>query len=322
MTEDATRPDDPGSGPLPDVAAAVAEVMPELHRVRIIGFALLALCCIAGAVTMVAVLSSPDTESHWIFVAFLWLIVAYGIVEWVRNRQDSRVMPLLAGAIGFRHDKSARGFRESLPERLLPQHVIEVQDLLTGTAGGREIAFAEVKVETGGKNSKTLFKGFVIRVPNVALMPAFFLAPMDEVKAVGLFGTRRLSSSGLVPLRQITIEGQRFGLFGSEAAPPEGPALEGVLQVLVSLPERIGRGVDIYAITSNREVMHVALSHHGDLFAIGGILQSPEDIARRVARAFSELTIPVTLVGAVLDAEAAAANGKRREEAPAPLHQP
>ncbi|THD85466.1 hypothetical protein E7811_07145 [Aliigemmobacter aestuarii] len=322
MTGSVARPDDPVADQLPDVAAAVAEVMPELRKIRAMGFAFLALCCIVGAVAMVAVLSSPDTESYWIFVAFPWLVVAYSIVEWVRNRQDSRVMPLLAGAIGLRHDKSARGFRESLPERLLPQHLIEVQDLLTGTAGGREIAFAEVKVETGGKNSKTLFKGFVIRVPNVALMPAFFLAPLDEVKAAGFFGTPRLSSTGLVPLREIAIGGQRFGLFGSENTPPECPALDGVLQVLVSLPERIGRGVDIYAITSNREVMHVALSHQGDLFAIGGMLQSPEDIARRVARAFSELTIPVTLVGAVLDAEAAAANGKRREDAPAPLNQP
>jgi hypothetical protein len=84
---------------------------------------------------------------------------------------------------------------------------------------------AEVNVETGGKNSRTLFKGIVAQFPNRTAMPAFFVALEDKTRP-GFFFGGDLSTEGLHHLRTVTGNGGRsYGIWTSWSKLEEPPPL-------------------------------------------------------------------------------------------------
>ena len=93
----------------------------------------------------------------------------------------------------------------NLPPRLLPTRgTRQGEDLVQGRLGAYAIQMAEVSVETGGKNSRTLVKGLVGRFPNRAPVPLFYLAQSSKTKP-GMIFSGDLNTDG--PHRQRDVQG-------------------------------------------------------------------------------------------------------------------
>jgi hypothetical protein len=164
----------------PDVTTAVQALLPELRRKSRQGWMLIALVSVLAAAGTYA-LAGVGEGATWLFPLMAGVFLIALIVGWIRKRHESMVMPILATTVGLSYAKDASGFVRCLPQRLLPKgRICRGEDCLSGAIGGRTIRMAEVKVETGGKNSRTLFKGVVANFPNAVAMPPFFIADEDQ----------------------------------------------------------------------------------------------------------------------------------------------
>lgn len=297
----------------PDISAALAQVMPRLRATRTTAQMLLVVIAILTAVAAVSLRGRMGDDLDWLFFpAFAGFMLAALVFAQTSRSHDKNVMPHLAGAIGLDYSKGAGAFLKDLPPRLLPDRVRSAEDLLSGNVAGRSVQFAEVKVETGGKNSRTIFDGYVIRVPNLVPMPPFFLAPADEFES-GFLRRANLSSDGLFRIGTEAIHGISFTLWTSSAEQTEDAGFTAVVDALKGMGPILGGGASLYSVTSDREVMHLAVRHVRNLFTIGGVFSSEEAVMASARTALEDLSLPVRITGAILDAEAQVA--KRRAEA-------
>ncbi len=295
-----------------EVAIAVRELMPTLKRQAAIAVGIITLAIVAAAVAAVLFLNSGmDGEDRWKMALFAGL-GAFLVVTWTWKstvrKQEAQVMPILARAIGLGYSKDAKGFVKALPKRLLPARGIRAgEDHVHGAIGAHAIQMAEVNVETGGKNSRTLFKGIVAQFPNRTSMPAFFVALEDKTRP-GFFFGGDLSTEGLFHLRTVTGNGGRsYGVWTSWSKLEEPAALSAVVEILTRIEDHIGPGAELYAATSNGAEMHVALSHKRNLFHLGGLFPDENQLFRDVRAAMQDLTVPLTLAKALIEAEETAA---------------
>lgn len=306
----------PQDTPPPDasteVALAVRALMPALRRQATIATGMIALAIVAAAVVMVLALNSGmDGEGRW-KAALAAGIVAFfavtGIYRWTVRKQEAQVMPILARAIGLEYSKDAKPFAKALPKRLLPERGIRAgEDHVRGTIGAHAIQMAEVNVETGGKNSTTLFKGIVAQFPNRTAMPAFFIALEDKTRP-GFFFGGDLSTGGLHHLRNVTGNaGRSYGVWTSWSQQEEPLALAQVVAILTRIEDHVGSGAELYAATSNGEEMHIALSLKRNLFHLGGLFPDENQLFADVRAAMQDLTVPLTLAKLLIEAEEAAA---------------
>jgi hypothetical protein len=186
---------------------------------------------------------------------------------------------------------------------LLPKGIKTGEDLVDGSLGVHQVQMAEVKVETGGKNSRTLFAGLVARFPNRTAMPAFFVAREDKTRP-GIFFGGDLSTNGLYQQNTVTGGGgARYGVWTSWSGQDEPPALAAVVQAVTRIEDQLGRGTQLYAATSNGEETHVALTHSRNLFRVGGMFPNESDLFEDVRAAMQDLSVPLTLAKALIDAE-------------------
>jgi hypothetical protein len=293
------------------VAQAVRDLLPELRRkargaVSLIAFAI--------AVTAVAIylLLTTGTEgsNRWefaMYAGFAGLAAIYFTYRTSVSTQQSLVMPVLARSINFTYSQNATSFVQALPKRLLPDRKVRKgEDLVSGALGAHAIQMAEVKVETGSKNSKTLFKGLVAQFPNRTAMPAFFIALEDKTRPGLSFGGD-LSTDGLHHLRNVHGNGRSYGIWVSSDAGTEPPTLSAVVNILTRLETLIDPAAQLYAATSNGVEMHVALSHKRNLFQLGGLFPNEPRIFADVQQALHDLTVPLTLAKALIEAEEKAA---------------
>jgi hypothetical protein len=297
-----------------DVAAAVAALQPRLRRQSLvaIGAMTLAACLTVIGVVFVIGLEADDTGDKVKIIAFVLLVgglAVYGIYRQLRKHQESLVMPIVASAVGLTYQKNAKPFLASLPDRLLPgQGIKAAEDHVTGQLGRHRIAMAEVKVETGGKNSRTLFKGVVAQLGNQVAMPAFFLAPPDQTRP-GVIFNAWMPTDGLHHLRDVaTPSGAVLGLWTSRTGRAEPPALAAVVKVLTDLETSIGPEVTLFSATSNGEEMHIALSHQRDLYRIGGLFPEHARLFSDVHAATRDLNLVLALANQLIAAEALAAD--------------
>lgn len=289
-----------------EVALAVRNLMPGLRRQGYTTAAIMAAATVAGGVATMLVLSSRMTggdslEAMVIVLGIAGMIIFYAH-RWMRRRQEAMVMPVLARAVGLAYDKSAKSYMNGLPQRLLPKGIRKGEDYVHGTLGAHAIQMAEVTVETGGKNSKTLFKGIVAQFHNRVAMPAFFLALEDKTRP-GIFFGGDLSTDGLHHLRSVMVGGRAYGIWTSWSDLAEPPALAAVIDVLTRIETHVGHEAELYAATSNGEEMHVALSHKRNLFRVGGIFPNEDEIFADVRAAMQDLTVPLILAKALISAE-------------------
>lgn len=297
--------------PLPDqtveVAQAVRNLMPAMQNKARIALVVIIIAFVAATLGVALFLNSDmEGEDRWKFAMFSALggvLVVMGIFKWMIRAQEALVMPVVAGAIGLTYAKDAKAFVRALPKRLLPTRGVRSgEDHVQGSLGAHAIQMAEVKVETGGKNSRTLFRGIVAQFPNRVVMPAFYVALEDKTRP-GMFFGGELDTEGLHHLRNIHQNGRSYGVWTSWSEVPEPPALSAVVEILTRVEEHIGSGAELYAATSNGEEMHLALSHKRNLFRIGGLFPSENELFADVRAAMQDLTMPLKLAQALISAE-------------------
>ena len=250
--------------------------------------------------------SGTDGDERWKLGLFA-LIMAAVAVGWAHKamirKQEALVMPVLAAAVGLTYAKDAGGFLRALPNRLLPKGVKSAEDLVQGNLGAHRIEMAEIKIETGGKNSRTLFAGLVARFPNRVAMPAFFIAREDKTRP-GMFFGGELSTDGLYLLRSVIGGGgASYGVWTSWTARDEPAALAPVVEKVTRIEDLLGRGTQLYAATCDGTEMHVALTHSRNLFRIGGLFPNESDVFADVRAAMQDLTVPLTLAKALIETE-------------------
>lgn len=293
--------------PASDVSEAVSALMPELRSRALVALGWIAAAILVSGLLVVLILNGQmESRDRWKFAmlaAGAGVFAAVMAWKWVIRAQEGLVMPILARSIGLSYAKNATPFVRALPKRLLPDRSIRSgEDHLTGTLGAHAIQLAEVTAETGGKNSRVLFKGIVAQFPNRTAMPAFFIAREDKTRP-GIFFGGDLSTEGLHHLRDVSAGGRSCGIWTSWAEGPEPPALSAVIDILTSLETRLGPGVELYAATSNGVEMHVALSHSRNLFRLGSLFPAEDRILADVQQAMQDLKIPITLAEALIRAE-------------------
>jgi hypothetical protein len=303
MTQDAAPPDASS-----EVALAVRALMPALKRQATVAVGIITFAIIAAAVAaMVSLNSGMDGEDRWkmaVVAGITAFFVVTGTYKWTVRKQEAQIMPILARAIGLNYSKDAKAFVKALPKRLLPARGVRAgEDHVHGSIGAHAIQMAEVNVETGGKNSRTLFKGIVAQFPNRAAMPAFFVALEDKTRP-GFFFGGDLSTEGLYQHSTVTGNGgRRYGVWTSWSKLEDPPALSEVVAILTRIEDHVGSGAELYAATSNGEEMHIALSHKRNLFHLGGLFPDENQLFRDVRAAMQDLTVPLTLAKLLIQAE-------------------
>lgn len=304
--------DAPQSDTTSEVALAVRNLMPTLKRQATIAVVIITLTVVAAAVAaLLFLMSDMDGEDRW-KMAFIVGIAAIFVVtatyKWTIRSQQAQVMPILARAIGMTYTKDAKTFVKDLPKRLLPARGIRKgEDHVHGTIGAHAIQMAEVNVETGGKSSRTLFNGIVAQFPNRTTMPAFFVALEDKTRP-GIFFGGGLTTEGLYHLRTVLGNGgRRYGIWTSWSQQEEPRALSEVVAILTRIEDLVGPTAELYAATSNGVEMHIALTHRRNLFHFGGLFPDENQLFRDVRDAMHDLTVPLTIAKALIDAEETAA---------------
>jgi hypothetical protein len=296
----------------PDVGAAVVALKPQIARISLMTMIFMIAFGIIGTIGVIwSVSLSIDGEGRTklaLFAAALGVFGAFATYKRMRRNQESLVMPVVAAAVGLGYSKDAKRFLQSLPDRLLPgQSVKSAEDFVYGQLGNHRIEMAEVKVETGGKNSRTLFKGVVAKFPNTIAMPAFFLAPEVQTRP-GMIFNAWIPTDGLYHLRDVTgPAGDSYGLWTSWTDRDEPPALSAVVDILTSLQSRIDAPMTLFTATSDGTVMHLALTHGRNLFRVGGFFQDDAGLFSDVFAATRDLSLPLNLVRELVAAEVAAA---------------
>lgn len=302
--------DAPQTDATDEVALAVRNLMPKLKRQATLAVAIITLTLLVSTVAaLLFLMSNMDGEDRW-KMAFIVGIAAFLVVtatyKWTIRNQQGQVMPILARAIGMTYTKDAGDFVKALPKRLLPARGIRKgEDHVHGTIGAHAIQMAEVNVETGGKNSRTLFNGIVAQFPNRTAMPAFFVALEDKTRP-GIFFGGDLTTEGLYHLRTVLGNGgRRYGIWTSWSQQEEPPALSEVVAILTRIEDLVGPAAELYAATSNGVEMHVALTHRRNLFHFGGLFPDENQLFRDVRDAMHDLTVPLTLAKTLIEAEEA-----------------
>lgn len=296
----------------PDIGAAVRALMPQLRQYSLVALVVLlglGLVTLALAIWAIRLMQASDKDAKLV-AAFAVLGIAAILYTWARLRraQEALVMPVLASAVGLSFDKNAKPFLATLPPRLLPQKaVIHAEDHVHGNLGAHRIDMAEVRVETGGKNSKTLFRGLVARFPNSIALPEFFLAPEAKTRP-GMFFGAWMPTEGLTHLRSVSgRSGEAYGLWCPQGIREGGPALPAVLKVLAEVETGIGVSTSLFSAVSTGREMFVALSHSGNLFRIGGLFPSEAQVFDDVSAATQDLSIVLNLARQLIAVEEAAA---------------
>lgn len=296
----------------PDVGAAVAALYPQLRRQSVLALAGIGLMGAVGFTAAMWAWTGIEDGTEGFKIAALALVfgglaIAF-VYRWLRRSQEALVMPVVARAVGLTYSKDARAFLSALPPRLLPKSAVRTaEDFVHGTLGNHMIRMAEVKAETGGKNSRTLFRGLVAQFDNRIAMPAFFLAPEPQTRPGMIFGAW-MPTDGLHHLRDIIgPSGVTYGLWTSWSDMEEPPALAAVVQVLTELETQVGGAAALFSATSNGVETHIALSHARNLYQIGGLFPDQGQIFSDVHAATRDLAVPLTIARQLIAAEAAAA---------------
>jgi hypothetical protein len=296
----------------PDVGAAVHALKPQLTRLSIFAIAAMTVAGVATVATILYALVLIDDGVDRFKFAFIFGIIGALAMAFfysqMRKRQEALVMPVIAQAVGMTYSKDAKFFLKALPARLLPRAAVrKAEDHVYGKLGRHEIQMAEVTIETGGKHSRTLFKGVVAQFQNSIAMPAFFLAPHEQTRP-GMIFKAWIPTDGLYHLRDVVgSSGVTFGIWTSWTDMQEPPALKAVIEILTSLDSRLATPMTLFTATSNGEEMHLALSHDRNLFSVGGLFQDDARLFSDVHRATRDLSVPLDLVKELVAAEVAAA---------------
>lgn len=279
--------------------------MPAIRRKSIEGWLLVAAAIILTFYALFYLVGKADKPFQLALITIgIAVLVIFTISAYVQRGHTRQIMPMLAETAGMSYSQTARDFYLSLPPRLLPIATVRKgEDLVSGRLGGRQVSFAELTYETGGKNSSTLFKGIVASFANQAPMPPFFI--VDEAQTKGWFNFGgNINVDDLIAVRSLPGGfGVTYGVWVSPSAKADHPALDATLKILTDLQDAIGSGARLFSASSDGETMHVALSHKRNLFKIGGLLANRDQLINDITLAYHDLTLPLVIVSKLLEAE-------------------
>jgi hypothetical protein len=304
-----TTPDD-----IPDINAALGALVPVLRRANLTGWAMMG--GIAVAAIGVIWLVKDRAEKPFVLavtVLFLAAIIMGWVVQYVRKRHEAQIMPILAETAGLSYEQNGNWYLTALPDRLLPKGVRHCEDLLTGKIGGRAVRFAEAKIETGGKNSSILFQGIVLEFQNGLPMPAFFLA--DEAQTRGWFVFKgNIRVDDLAQVQSVTgPSGATYGVWAADHGAGRQSGFAAFVKALTELERQVGYEAKLYTASSDGKRTFLAVRHSRDLFRIGGMFTAAEERAADIRRAYSDLTMPMRIVSALLKAEGEVAQSAEKQ---------
>lgn len=284
---------------------ALTAALPEIRSVKIKGWILSAAAVVASAALMLmAAKLREDRLQFIIFAAFPAFFGVGAALRWVRSSHERAVLPIIAEAFGLIYQKAPKGFYETLPKNFIPLGGRRsVDDLMNGKLAGRTFRFAECKTETGGKNSSTLFQGVVIEVQSMGTMPEFLIASMKETKGF-LFFKGKVQVEGMQLIHQANgTNGEIYGMWARSEAPGQMAGLRAFMDKVIALGPRVLGESTLYSLVSTGRFYYVSLRHKHDLFRIGGMFSSEDQVIQHIRAAATELAHPIDLAGQVLQAE-------------------
>ena len=262
------------------------------------------LAAVAGA--LVGVRWATEDPQPFLIALVLGGLSAAWLATWTRRRHERVLMPILTDVAGLSYDPAG------VPDLIggdgppLPRGTVRrTEDRIAGDVAGRRVRFGEATIETGGRSSRTLFRGVVLAFPNAAPMPNFALVRKGLSKERFLIGAQ-IDMRSWSLLREVTGPGgQAFELWTQEAPVPGDARLERVVAALFAALAKVER-VRLYSVSCRRDEIFLALEHSADLFRIGGLFATRPGLQAGIERAWDDLTLPLTLAAAVLEVEAAA----------------
>ncbi len=289
------------------VTRALTAALPEIRSVKIKGW-LLAIAAVVVSVALM-ILASKLREDRLQFIIFAAFPAVFGVgaaMRWVRSSHERAVLPTIAEAFGLIYQKAPKGFYETLPKNFIPQGgKRSVDDMMNGKVAGRAFRFAECKTETGGKNSSTLFQGVVIEVRSGGNLPEFLIASMKETKGF-LFFKGKVQVEGMQMIHQANgTNDEIYGLWARSEAPAKMAGLRAFMDRVIALGPRVLGDSTLYSLVSTGSYYYVSLRHKHDLFRIGGMFSTEDQVIQHIRAAATELAHPIELATQVLQAEEA-----------------
>lgn len=288
-------------------SAAMDSVLVEMRKARTNGWVLVSFTVVVAGLLAVMALGIDEDPLVWSFMALvLGGIVVLCIAGWVRNQHERRVMPTIAGAFGLRYQKAPAHFYKDLPQNFIPLGGRRsVDDLMAGTVADRRFRFAECKTETGGKNSRPLFKGVVMVVESKGTLPAFIIASEKETKGF-LFFKGRVQVDETPLLHQAAgRDGQTYGLWSHSADAMDMAGLRAFMEQIIALGPKVLGQSTLYSLVSTGGFYYVSLRHNRDLFKIGGLFSDDATVLTDMRTAAAEFAHPIEMVTEILRAEQA-----------------
>lgn len=299
MVKPVASPEDDPTG------RALADALPAIRRITRDGWAMVAGVAAVTAFVALFVVPTITPEVEWrIYVAIAGALAAFAILRSVQTSHEKTIMPIVAAAFGLTHVKGDQNYLKAMPPVFIPQgNVGKVDDTIVGQVAGRTFRFAEVRTATGGKNSRTLFRGIVMDVPCRAGLPDFIL--VAEKQTQGLFwGKGNVPVDGLIRTHQARSRaGDTYGVWSRSHAPKDIAGLQAFVDRMLAAGDKVGGTATLYSMVCTGSRHFVALSHARDLFTIGGLFATQAVVMADIRRAAEQVAYPVNLVSEILLAE-------------------
>lgn len=303
MTQ-ARAPDSTAQDP---TGAALAEALPELRRIQIQGWAGMAAAAVVTLLMGTAIWQLGSDAMGWAIMAYVF--GAFGVVgigAWVKRSHEARVMPIIASTLGLSHQKQGKWFVDQIPTNFIPRGGKQQgDDLMSGKIADRPFRFAEVKTETGGKNSSTLFDGVVIELATREPLPEFLIAPSRQTRGFWFFKGNLDVANQTLWHSEYGTNGEEYGLWSPSDRPGEREVMQALMIRMIDLGGSLGSGSSLYSVACTGRDIYVALRHKHEMFRIGGAFATEADIMANIRTASDELAVPLRLAAEIVRAEEA-----------------
>lgn len=291
---------------------ALIAALPRLRRIQFFGWAAIA-AMVAVAILILAAVDydDPDMQTPAMLAIIGGALGSWYVRDQVRKRHGAEVMPIVATTFGLTHDKTGGSFLSIVPFRIPPRSNLNtVEDHLTGTIGERVWHAAEVRTETGGKNSRVHFDGIVIHVASAGPLPALMACRIEETQGSFWQGRARINVGDVTP---VSLPSQRVphgfgvwrtdGKWGTDGFDPDRTA------ILIDAVSRAASGLApdsraLQVVLDDRAITVATGSSH-EMFRIGGLFATRATVMEDIRRVAQEVGPLIRAVTDILQAEAA-----------------
>lgn len=284
---------------------ALATAMPVIRRHQRMGWIWVVLILVVSIVLgVMLIMAGGDALGYGIGVLIVGPIMSLWPAETARKKIEREVLPTVCETFGLTYSKDADEIFQMLPRSFIPfGGRRSCDDTLSGQLAGQWFRLAEVKTETGGKNSQTLFRGVVITLHSRGKPPEFLMASHKETKGF-LFFKGNVRVEGMQNVDTVSgPEGVQYGVWIPEGATTDAARLRPVVKGIADLVPDVLHKSTLYSIYSANGEWHIALRHDRDLFSVGGLRASEAQIMADIRSASDDLAQVYRLIEGILKAE-------------------